>query len=120
MTNTGMAMGVQPNVPVYQQTMQEVQLAPVRLLSVNEELPTKQRVRFQGETFAQLKQRLVTAAVPGENVRVLVDDEWTVLLDEDALPNGDLHIRTMDAGMCQPSWSSLVIQGKVLYANEQD
>lgn len=103
MTDAGVAVRVQPNVPVYQQTMQEVHTPPVRLLSVNEELPKSQRVRFQGETFAELKKRLVAAAVPGENVRVMLDDEWTVMLDEDALPNGDLHIRTMDAGTYQPS-----------------
>jgi hypothetical protein len=87
-------------LPVYQDAVNDVQRSlPVRQLSVNEGSATKQCVRFQGETFAQLKERLLAAAVPGQNVRLLVDEVWTVLLDDEMLPQGDLQIRTIDPGI---------------------
>ncbi len=70
--------------------MQEAHVPPVRSLIVNEELPTNQVVHFNGNTFADLKERLVAASVPGNKVRVLLSDKWTVPLDEEALPTGDL------------------------------
>ena len=100
MTQDTMAVRVQQSLPVYQEAVNIVrQSLPVRQLSVNEGHATKQCVRSQGETFAQLKARLLAAAVPGQNVRLLVDEDWTVLLDEDTLPQGDLQIRTVDPGM---------------------
>ncbi len=78
--------------------MQEAHVPPVRSLIVDEELPTKLVVRFNGNTFADLKERLVAASVPGTNVCVLLSDTWTVPLDEEALPTGDLHVRTSDPG----------------------
>jgi hypothetical protein len=68
----------------------------VRQLRVNEQGCDEQVVRFEGESFVELKDRLAAAGVPGANVRVLLDDQWTVLLDGDELPFGDLQIRTAD------------------------
>ncbi|KAK9918945.1 hypothetical protein WJX75_008244 [Coccomyxa subellipsoidea] len=95
-----MAVRVQQSLPFYQDAVNDVQRSlPVRQLSVNEGSATKQCVRFQGETFSQLKERLLAAAVPGHNVRLLVDEVWTVLLDDEMLPEGDhLQIRTIDPG----------------------
>ena len=105
MTQERVAVRVQQSLPVYHDAMSDVrQAGPVRQVSVNEGHATRQSVRFQGETFAQLKERLLAAAVPGNNVRLLVNEDWTVLLDDELLPEGDLQIRTMDPGAMRPGY----------------
>ena len=54
-------------------------------------------VRFAGESFADLKARMVAANLPGLNeesfFEVKIGEEFVCLLDSEVLPPGDIHVR---------------------------